>query len=164
LRPSPESVFPRSPDGLRMSPVPATVPADALLRTKYFQNDYSFFLLLIGVHHSTIRPTDLRLSAPSLAATLMVGVSAGCGRQRPGRGMEAAFHTITLERGEAVRSVLADSSGSEGADSSLSTRSRSPGLASGALLCQPPLQPSSSQAGAEPEYPGTSNRPQRTGA
>jgi len=62
LRSSPESVSPRSPDGLRMSPVRATVPADARLRTKNVQNDYSFFLLLLGAHHSTIRPTDLRLS------------------------------------------------------------------------------------------------------
>ena len=64
LRSSPESVSPRSPDGLRMSKVRATVPADARLRTKNVQNDYSFFLLLLGANHSTIRPTDLRLSAP----------------------------------------------------------------------------------------------------
>jgi hypothetical protein len=46
-----------------MSPVPVTVPADAVLNTKNCRYDYSFFLLLVGVHHSTIRPTDLRLSA-----------------------------------------------------------------------------------------------------
>jgi hypothetical protein len=123
LRRSPESVSPRSPDGWRMSPVPATVPGDALLRTKYFQDDYSSFLLLMGLGQRRLR------------------------RQRPDRGMDAAFRpTITLGRGEAARSVLADSSGSTGADSSLSTRSRTPGPASGTLLCQPLPQPSSSHA------------------
>jgi hypothetical protein len=63
LRLSPESVSPRSPDGLRMSPVRATVAADAVLRTKIFQNDYSFFLLLLGDDTRTIKPTDLRISA-----------------------------------------------------------------------------------------------------
>src|SRR3954452_10941815 len=50
-----------------MSPVPATVPADAVLRTINCRDDYSSFLLLIGVHHSTIRPADLRLSASKSA-------------------------------------------------------------------------------------------------
>src|SRR6478672_10955592 len=51
-----------------MSPVPATVPADAVLRTINCRDDCSFFLLLVGVHHSTIRPTDLRLSASKSVA------------------------------------------------------------------------------------------------
>lgn len=63
LRSSPESVSPRSPGGLRMIPVLATVPADVVLRTINLQDDYSFFLFLVDVHHSTIRPADLRLSA-----------------------------------------------------------------------------------------------------
>lgn len=42
LRSSPESVSPRSSGGFRMIPVPATVPADVVLRTINFQNDYSF--------------------------------------------------------------------------------------------------------------------------
>jgi len=51
-----------------MSPVPATVPADAVLRTKDCRGDYSFFLLLLGANHSTIRPIDLRLSASKSVA------------------------------------------------------------------------------------------------
>jgi hypothetical protein len=56
LRSCPESVSPRSPGGLRMTPVLATVPADVVLRTINLQDEYSFFLFLVGVHHSTIRP------------------------------------------------------------------------------------------------------------
>jgi hypothetical protein len=47
LRSSPESVSPRSPGGLRITPVPATVPADVVLRTINFQDDYSFFLFFV---------------------------------------------------------------------------------------------------------------------
>ena len=46
LRSSPESVSPRSPGGFRMIPVPATVPADVVLRTINFQDDYSFCCFL----------------------------------------------------------------------------------------------------------------------
>src|SRR6476620_573461 len=45
-----------------MSPVPAAVPVDALLSTKNCLDDYSFFLLLLGVDHSTIMAADLDLS------------------------------------------------------------------------------------------------------
>jgi hypothetical protein len=51
-----------------MIPVLATVPADVVLRTINFQDDYSFFLFLVGVHRSTIRPTDLRLFASKSVA------------------------------------------------------------------------------------------------
>jgi hypothetical protein len=44
---SPESVSPRSPGGLRITPVPATVLADVVLRTINFQDDYSFFLFFV---------------------------------------------------------------------------------------------------------------------
>src|SRR5215212_6837488 len=63
-----------------MSPVPATVPADAVLRTINSQDDYSFFLLLVGVHHSTIRPTDLRLSASKSVAPQKVRTVGRAGR------------------------------------------------------------------------------------
>jgi 5-methylcytosine-specific restriction enzyme A len=63
-----------------MSPVPATVPADAVLRTINPQDDYSFFLLLVGVHHSTIRPTDLRLSASKSVAPQKVRTVGRAGR------------------------------------------------------------------------------------
>jgi hypothetical protein len=43
LRSSPESASQRSPGGLRMIPVPWTVPADVALCTKDFQDGYSFF-------------------------------------------------------------------------------------------------------------------------
>ena len=68
LRSSPESVSPRSSGGLRMIPVLATVPADVVLRTLNFQDDYSFFLFLVDIHHSAIRPTDLRLFASKSVA------------------------------------------------------------------------------------------------
>jgi hypothetical protein len=47
LRSSLESVLPRSPGGLRMTPVHATVPADVALCTIIFQDDYSFFPFLV---------------------------------------------------------------------------------------------------------------------
>src|ERR1700722_20818289 len=56
-----------------MSQVPAAVQADAVVNTKNCRCDYSFFLLLVDVHHSTIRPTDLRLSASKSVAPQIRG-------------------------------------------------------------------------------------------
>ena len=89
LRSSPESVSPRSPGGFRMIPVPATVPADAVLRTINCRDDYSFFLLLIGVHHTTIRPTDLQLSASKSAPRVPRRIHWMHGRPGPANGRES---------------------------------------------------------------------------
>jgi hypothetical protein len=56
LRSSRESASPRSPGGLHMIRVPATAPADVVLRTKDSQNGYSLFLIPLGVQVSTMRP------------------------------------------------------------------------------------------------------------
>ena len=91
LRSSPESVSPRSPGGFRMIPVPATVPADVVFRTINFQDDYSFFPFLVSIHHSTIRPPDLRLSVSKSAAPHRIRTAGhfrglGNGRLLPGVG------------------------------------------------------------------------------
>ena len=65
-----------------MSPVPVTVPAGVVLRTINCQDDYSFFLLLLEVHHSTIRHTDLRLSASKSVAPQKVRTVGRAGQFR----------------------------------------------------------------------------------
>jgi hypothetical protein len=208
-----------------MSPVPATVPADALLRTKYFQNDYSFFLLLVSVHHSAIRPTDPRLSAPAQrrdrrsqssrcpGSTRVAegrrspsgegrrgGTIGGCGFIGFGGSGFVFIHSFPVAWSCQWHSSMPAATTTEfqpcvithasengvataaGAVRAIAANAKAPaasteqnariawfdlpyaGPAVVGYVDQTRTVVNSEEAGAGPEYPGTSNRPQRTGA